>query len=463
MPVPVEARHVALLFRRFYAWGRDVTRGYVEALEARGLRHLLVGGRSFHEREEVAAMRAALTAVEWPDDELSVFAALRGPLFAVDDETLLAYRDRFGRCHPFRAPRALAAGEIDGADRFLPVADALELLRRLHAARNEVPIARTIGQLLEETRAHAGFVMRRAGEQVLANVLQLGEIARRYEQNGGLSFRGFVEELRDEAAEGQAGEAPILEQGSDGVRIMTVHGAKGLEFPVVILADPTSRLHRVTASRFIDSARGICALRLGGWAPLDLLDHEPEEVARDREEGIRLAYVAATRARDLLVVPAEGDAPPMEDWTAARRWNAPASTPGRLGEPSLRFPVPEARSPAPSGAGARVPLVRARLGARSAAHGTRSREQRGAGKTRLRRRAATGGRKCGTRRALSGRPGLCGAGLGGPFRRLVGPRAPEARRRTRGRHPPRGSAVEGCSGRAGGERPPALPRLAPAA
>ena len=323
VPVPVEARHVALLFRRFYAWGSDVTRGYVDALEARGLRHLLVGGRSFHEREEVAAMRAVLTAIEWPDDELSVFAALRGTLFTVDDETLLAYRHRFGRFHPFRVPRALAAGEIEGADRFLPVADALELLRRLHVARNDVPIARTIGQLLEETRAHAGFVMRRAGEQVLANVLQLGEMARRYEQAGGLSFRGFVEELRDEAAEGQAGEAPILEQGSDGVRIMTVHGAKGLEFPVVILADPTSRLHRATASRFIDSARGICALRLGGWAPLDLLDHEAEEIARDREEGIRLAYVAATRARDLLVVPAEGDAPHIEDWTAAAGQRGP--------------------------------------------------------------------------------------------------------------------------------------------
>ena len=314
--VPVEARHVALLFRRFYAWGRDVTRGYVEALESRGLPHLLVGGRSFHEREEVAAMRAVLTAIEWPDDELSVFAALRGTLFAVDDETLLAYRHRFRGCHPFRVPRGLAAGEIDGAERFLPIADALELLRRLHVGRNEAPIARTIGELLEATRAHAGFVMRRAGEQVLANVLQLGEMARRYEQAGGLSFRGFVEELRDEAAQGQAGEAPILEQGSDGVRIMTVHGAKGLEFPVVILADPTCRLHRTSAARFIDSARGICALRLGGWAPLDLLDHEAEEVARDREEGIRLAYVAATRARDLLVVPAEGDAPPLEDWTA---------------------------------------------------------------------------------------------------------------------------------------------------
>ena len=312
--VPVDARHVAVLFRRFDSWGADVTRPYVEALEARGIAHLLVGGRSFHDREEVGVLRAALAAIEWPDDELSAFATLRGPLFAVDDETLLAYRHRFGRLHAFRIPPEVAAGEMDGYERFLPITDGLALLALLHRRRNDVSIARTVGQLLEETRAHAAFVMQRAGEQVLANVLHLGEMARAYEAGGGLSFRGFIEHLRDEATERQAGEAPILEEGSDGVRIMTVHGAKGLEFPVVVLGDPTARLYRSTAGRFIDSPSGLCALRLAGWSPLDLLDHEQEEVDRDREEGIRLAYVAATRARDLLVVPAVGDAPQVDDW-----------------------------------------------------------------------------------------------------------------------------------------------------
>ena len=97
---------------------------------------------------------------------------------------------------------------------------------------------------------------------------------------------------------------------------MTVHRAKGLEFPVVILADPTCKLHRQTADRYIDAARGLCALRLAGWQPRDLLDHEDDEVARDQAEGVRLAYVAATRARDLLVVPAVGDGPRDGGWTS---------------------------------------------------------------------------------------------------------------------------------------------------
>ena len=61
-------------------------------------------------------------------------------------------------------------------------------------------------------------------------------------------------------------------------------------------------------------ARGLCALKIGGWAPHELHEHEAEEVARDEAEGVRLAYVAATRARDLLVVPAVGDEPWDGGW-----------------------------------------------------------------------------------------------------------------------------------------------------
>jgi hypothetical protein len=75
----------------------------------------------------------------------------------------------------------------------------------------------------------------------------------------------------------------------------------------VILVDLTCKLARTEAGRWIDPEQRLCALRLGGWTPNDLLLHDAEESARDRAEGERLAYVAATRARDVLVVPAIGD------------------------------------------------------------------------------------------------------------------------------------------------------------
>ena len=326
--VPIEPRHVCILFRRFLHFGADVTRPYVDALEARGVPHLLVGGKSFHDREEVDTMRAALAAIEWPDDELSVFATLRGALFALDDATLMEYRHVHGAFHPFRAREGVASEHR-------PVADALKLLRRLHTGRNYRPLADTITQLLSETRAHVAFALRPAGEQALANVLHVAELARQYEVSGGMSFRGFVEELRAQADGGQAAEAPILEEGSDGVRLMTVHKAKGLEFPVVILADITAKLKSDRADRLIDREHNACYLRLGRWTPIELATHEPLEVERDAAEGVRIAYVAATRARDLLVVPAVGDVEFDAGWTSplngalypatnARRTAAPA-------------------------------------------------------------------------------------------------------------------------------------------
>jgi ATP-dependent exoDNAse (exonuclease V) beta subunit len=316
-PVPVAAKHVCLLFRRFISWQNDVTRPYVEALEARGVPHVLVGGRAFHEREEVEAIRAALAAIEWPDDELSVFATLRGRFFAVGVEALLVWTHRFGTAsagglkrfpfHPFRVPQIFDGDTPPDVEHLRPIAGALALLRQLHRRRNYVPVAETLHTLLGATRAHVGFALRSGGEQALANALHVAELARQFEAGGGISFRAFVDELRVAAETAQAAEAPILEEDSDGVRMMTVHKAKGLEFPVVILADLTCKLARADAGRWVDQERNVCALKLSGWSPSDLLLHDAEESARDRAEGERLAYVAATRARDVLVIPAIGD------------------------------------------------------------------------------------------------------------------------------------------------------------
>ena len=308
-PVPLQAQHICILFRRFISFGDDVTMPYAHALEARGVKHVLVGGKTFHEREEVESLRAALAAIEWPDDELSVFATLRGPLFAIGDEELLDWRQRYGRFLPTFVPQD---ARENAAVR--PIVDALGILKSLHRERNRLPAADTIHKLLHVTRAHVGLVLRPAGEQALANVLHVAELARQYEANGGISFRGFVDELRIAAETAQAAEAPILEEGSDGVRMMTVHKAKGLEFPVVILADVTCRLSRTDAGRWIDGANNMCALKIGGWAPIDLLLHDAEESARDKAESERLTYVAATRARDLLVVPTIGDGPYEGGW-----------------------------------------------------------------------------------------------------------------------------------------------------
>ena len=178
----VEAKDVCILFRRFMSFGDDITMPYARALEARGVRHVLVGGKTFHDREEVEAVRAALAAIEWPDEELSVFATLRGPLFSVGDEELLEWKQRFHVFHPFRIPvldpPQDASGGVGHSGHLAPIADALRLLQHLHRRRNYRPVADTLQTLLDATRAHVGFVLRTGGEQALANVLHIAELAR---------------------------------------------------------------------------------------------------------------------------------------------------------------------------------------------------------------------------------------------------------------------------------------------
>jgi ATP-dependent exoDNAse (exonuclease V) beta subunit len=309
---PIRPRDVCLLFRRFRSFREDATRAYVRELEARRIPHVLIGGRSFHDREEVIALRNALAAIEWPDDELRVFATLRGPFFAHGDDALLAWRARFHGIHPLRRTEEK---ELDEVTR--PVAESLRLLARLHHARNRRPIADTIRRLLEALRAHAGVAIWPTGEQALANCLRIIDLARRFEQRGAPSFRAYVQRLEDDAERGDAEDAPVVEEGTEGVRIMTAHKAKGLEFPVVILCDPTCNATRDMPSRHVDPEAGLWAEPLAGCAPIELLRHRDAELARDAAEAVRLTYVAATRARDLLVVPAVADKEEEGGWLEA--------------------------------------------------------------------------------------------------------------------------------------------------
>jgi ATP-dependent exoDNAse (exonuclease V) beta subunit len=162
------------------------------------------------------------------------------------------------------------------------------------------------------------------------------ELARQYETTEGASFRGFVQQFLDETHT-EAAESPILEEGTDGVRLMTVHKAKGLEFPVVILADITCRLASDRPSRALVASRGLCVQTLAGCTPVELVELREAEMARDRAEGHRLAYVAATRARDLLVVPGVGDEP----YPNARHGEKWIDVMNRAIYPERPWPAPE--------------------------------------------------------------------------------------------------------------------------
>lgn len=309
----VQPRHVAVLLRNLTNFGDDLITPYAEALEAHGVPHLLVGARSFHQREEVEALRVALRAIDRPEDELSVYATLRGPFFGLEDEQLLAYRRTVGGLRPWRAGQ-------QPSPELLPVDRALGILDRLSQDRNRRPMVETIHRLLEETRAAVGLALRHSGANVLLNVLHLADLARGHELAGGISFRSFVERV-DEEAEAEKREGPTFESAIDGVRLLTVHKAKGLEFPVVILGAPNIDLAKRNPRQHLSTQDRRFVAKLMDAAPKELLEESAAERAEEEAEGLRIAYVAATRARDLLVVPVAGTG---KDWRG-RTW-----TPGWL-------------------------------------------------------------------------------------------------------------------------------------
>ena len=300
------SRDVCLLFRSTVSYGENKVQPYALKLEAHGIPHVVVGGRSFADREEILSMATAAHAIERPGDRLSVYATLRGPFFGLTDDALLAHLETVGPLHPL-AP--LGEALYDPATE--PVASALDILRELHVGRARRPIADTLARLLDATRAHAGVAHWPNGEQALANVLRVLDLARRFEANGGTSFRAFAERLEELIARGRGIDAPVVEEREEGVRVMTVHSAKGLEFPVVILCDPTLSREKksVWRSSWIDPDRQLRATPLADCAPLELREHEDAVRAKEEAEEVRLTYVAATRAREVLVVPCVGDEP----------------------------------------------------------------------------------------------------------------------------------------------------------
>jgi ATP-dependent exoDNAse (exonuclease V) beta subunit len=324
---PILAQDVAILFRQIVDWGENRTTVVSEALSARGIPHIALGGVGLGERAEAHALVTALSAIEDPRDALLVYATLKGLLFGLSDELLLGWHLRFGGLRPLSPPiTALPA-------RFEPVAAALRLLAELHRSRNRLSPGETLQRLLDETQLLVAVGLTATPGQGFLQIEALFQRALQHERAGGISFRSFVHDLADPSQSARATADDLDQDELAGVRLLTVHRAKGLEFPVVILADPTTNLTR-DAERVVDVERGVVALRLAGKEPWDLTDGAPLEEARGRAESLRCAYVAATRARDLLVVPVVTDKPsyPETGWLSLLSAAAVRGPRKRLGD-----------------------------------------------------------------------------------------------------------------------------------
>lgn len=309
---------------------------YEDSLARAGLRPYVVGGRGYWSQQQVADVCALLATIANPLDDEALFGALASPACAVAPDTLWLLRAAAGkRRHVWPALEALALGEgadpggpaerEEGAVEMLAAPERLddipagerellaEFTARIVGLRAHAPrlgLAGLIEAAVTETGYDLATLLRPAGEARLANVRKLSRLAAAYEEREGRDLRGLLDFLAARAEVDTEAQAATAAEGHDGVRIMTVHNAKGLEFEVVAVPDlsrgllsggrrPVLALGREQPPRV-----GLQWRRLGR-ASINLYDYgELIEAGekRDSEEGLRLFHVAATRARERLIL-----------------------------------------------------------------------------------------------------------------------------------------------------------------
>ena len=289
---PRAARYadVAVLLPRF-----SDAHAYADAMIALGIPVHVVGGKRFFVTQEVHSLTALLRAIDSPHDGVALVAALRGPFFGVSDDDLARARAEFG-----------SLDYLNGHDYPGALGAAMATLRRFHETRNTMPVAQFVQRVLEETGALELLAMRHRGEQQVANLLKVVERARALDATARVSLRGFVRWLAHlNTTEPDEQESPVAESGEDFVQVLTVHKAKGLQFPIVLLADiSSSASERGNVVVMRESGQFAVKLSSGskdGFSSSNFPDKSYED-KREEAERKRLFYVATTRARDYLVM-----------------------------------------------------------------------------------------------------------------------------------------------------------------
>ena len=288
---------------------------YESALRRAGIPYLTVQGKGFYQREEITDLIQLLRFLDNTTDELALAAVLRSPLCGISDNALLALRcaPRVGEDGPQRLHRRnlLRALRRHREIQFIEEDDQAALDRASSLVESLIPRRNRYGiaQLLRFATTASEFMTVIAanfdGAQRIANVEKLFRLAEQFEKSGHLirDFVHFVEEF--EAIGGREGEGQ-MDESANVVRLMTIHQAKGLEFPVVIIPDLHREPIRRENSFILDRHKGM-TVRIPdgrGQTVRGALFNELQQRNRWREEfeSMRLLYVAATRAKDRLIL-----------------------------------------------------------------------------------------------------------------------------------------------------------------
>ena len=297
---PLAWRDVALLFRR-----RNNMPAYEDAFSQLRLPYVTVGGVGFYKRQEVLDLFNLLRALRNPGDDLALAGVLRSPLFALSDDALLALRlMRDGVDEPVALRTALQQPQGLPLDDEPRARFASETLDALGDLAGRLTIEELLREALRRTGYLATLIGLPQGERRRGNVEKLLEKAA-----GKASLFTEFETLFTELREREFREGEATAESENAITLMTVHQAKGLEFPLVVAGDagggPGGGDNRAVLMR--DDEFGLA----GKVFDVQAGSHkttvawqlaQKRETASALDEHRRLLYVASTRARDWLIV-----------------------------------------------------------------------------------------------------------------------------------------------------------------
>ena len=258
-----------------------------------GIPYVLEGGKFYYARSEVSSALLVLRAIANPNDSVALYGSLRSIFFGLSDEDLLrAHIDGLPLDYRKEVPRDS------------PLCRPFEILCDLHRRRHDRRASETFEILLQKTGAREVLAAR--GFQSLANLNKLGRMLRAFQSD--TTFSQVIDLLGAVDEEGLAeSESRLMEERSNAVRVMTIHKAKGLDFPIVFAA--AFGLGTVSRSKdvLVDRAeKRIFAIKVGskdsGLKTSRWKELADEEKKRENAELVRLLYVAVTRARDHLIL-----------------------------------------------------------------------------------------------------------------------------------------------------------------
>lgn len=293
---------------------------YVSALEAEGFAVEVSAGQQFFDAPEVDEVVSLLRTVALPTDDEALIALLASRFVRLSDDGLLALRTFVGRTGVlYDALRAAGMGSEPG-----PLLDTPDAGAAAHAYRSiewlrEVQGEIGLGELIRRGAEAFDYDLTLYaggddGVRAWANVLKIARFGEAFEMAESSDPGAFVEHLRVKARETKSEPTAPARSGAHAVQVMTIHGSKGLEFPVVFVGDLGVEITRAAPSVLVgrhETKTGtvpVAGVQLPGAEPycgLGTCEHQRlklERASAEAEEEKRCLYVACTRAKELLVV-----------------------------------------------------------------------------------------------------------------------------------------------------------------